>query len=195
VDSADGCPQAAEDVDGFEDADGCPDADNDRDGVADAGDACPLEAEAHNGANDEDGCPDQAESPKLVEGKRVLLLGKVHFATDKAEILPRSYKLLEEIATALRGNPQLVQVRVEGHTDDHGADGMNLSLSQRRANTVRLYLINKGIAPERLEAVGYGKTQPMTSNETESGREMNRRVVFQILKVAGETPATAKDVP
>ncbi len=192
MDDEDRCVQQPEDVDGFEDADGCPELDNDRDGVADASDTCPLEAETINGVKDEDGCADKGASQVRLEGKRIAILGKVHFATGKDVILPKSFKLLEQVASVLRANPQLELVRVEGHTDDQGKDAMNLDLSQRRANNVRAFLINKGIAAERLEAVGYGETRPVDTNQTASGRENNRRVEFNILKVTGENPVTTE---
>ncbi|MFP2913448.1 OmpA family protein, partial [Pyxidicoccus sp. 3LFB2] len=184
MDVDDRCPKAAEDLDGFEDGDGCPDADNDRDGVADAKDACPLEAEVINGARDEDGCPDKGQTKVHVESSRIVILGKVHFATGKDVILAKSFPLLQQVASVLKANPQLEQVRVEGHTDDQGADAANLDLSQRRANSVRAFLLQSGIAAERLEAVGHGETQPVDTNATAKGRENNRRVEFNIVKVA-----------
>jgi outer membrane protein OmpA-like peptidoglycan-associated protein len=194
-DTADRCASAAEDLDGFEDGDGCPEADNDRDGLADAGDTCPLEAEVINGVSDEDGCPDKGQSQVVMEGKRLVILDKVHFKTAKADILPKSFGLLKQVAAVLRANPQLQQVRVEGHTDDQGADAKNLDLSQRRSANVRAFLIKEGIAAERLEAVGYGETAPVATNKTARGRDQNRRVVFNIVKVADEQPATAVEVP
>ncbi|XXF75166.1 Ig-like domain-containing protein [Myxococcaceae bacterium GXIMD 01537] len=191
-DEADRCPMAAEDADGFEDEDGCPDPDNDRDGVADAVDQCPLEAETINSVKDEDGCPDKGSTKVRVEAKRIVILEKVHFATAKDVILARSFPLLEQVASVLRANPQIELVRVEGHTDDQGSDATNLNLSQRRANNVRAFLEKKGIAAERMEAVGYGETKPVDTNKTARGRENNRRVVFNIVKVA-ETPVTAED--
>ncbi len=184
LDAEDRCPKAPEDVDGFEDGDGCPEADNDRDGVADAKDACPLEAEVINGAKDDDGCPDKGKTQVRVEGSRILILDKVYFATGKDVILAKSYPLLAQVASVLKANPQLEQVRVEGHTDDQGADAKNLDLSQRRANNVKAFLVKEGIAAERLEAVGHGETKPVDTNKTAKGRENNRRVEFNIVKVA-----------
>jgi outer membrane protein OmpA-like peptidoglycan-associated protein len=185
VDGEDRCPTVAEDADGFEDADGCAEPDNDRDGVADASDACPLEAEAINGLKDEDGCPDKGEARVRLEGSRIVILDKVYFATSKDVILPRSFPLLQQVASVLKANPQLERVRVEGHTDDQGSDASNQDLSQRRANSVRAFLVKAGIAPERLEAVGYGEAKPVDTNKTARGRENNRRVEFNVLKVAG----------
>ncbi len=77
-------------------------------------------------------------------------------------------------------------MRIEGHTDSQGDDAFNLDLSQRRANSVRRYLVEQGITAERLEAVGYGETKPVDTNKTAAGRENNRRVEFTILETAEE---------
>ncbi|WP_224372498.1 Ig-like domain-containing protein [Hyalangium versicolor] len=183
TDDKDRCPKAPEDKDGFEDADGCPDPDNDKDGVLDAADKCPTEPETINGVKDDDGCPDKGEVKVKVEGKKIVILDKVYFATNKDVILARSYPLLKQVGQVLRANPEITKVRVEGHTDSQGNDASNLDLSQRRANKVRQRLIQEeGIAPERLEAVGYGESQPVDTNKTAKGRENNRRVVFTILE-------------
>ena len=185
-DAEDRCPTAAEDKDGFEDEDGCPDPDNDRDGIPDTEDKCPLEAEVINGVNDDDGCPDKGASKVRLEGTRIVILDKVYFATSKDVILPRSFPLLSQVASILRTHPELERVRVEGHTDSQGDDAKNLDLSQRRANTVRAWLMKAGIAAQRLEAVGHGETKPVDTNATAKGRENNRRVEFNVLKTAGQ---------
>ncbi|MBN1210724.1 MAG: OmpA family protein [Myxococcaceae bacterium] len=183
TDDKDRCPQVAEDKDGFQDADGCPDPDNDKDGVLDADDKCPAEPETINGVKDEDGCPDKGKEKVRVEGEKIVILDKVHFATNKDTILPKSFPLLKQVGQVLRANPQITKVRVEGHTDSQGADAFNLDLSQRRANNVRKRLIEEErIEAERLEAAGYGETQPVDTNKTAKGRENNRRVVFTILE-------------
>jgi outer membrane protein OmpA-like peptidoglycan-associated protein len=194
LDVEDRCPAAAEDADGFEDADGCPEADNDRDGLADAADACPLEAEVINGVKDEDGCPDKGAARVRVEGSRIVILEKVYFATGRDVILARSFPLLRQVASVLKANPQLARVRVEGHTDDQGAAERNLDLSRRRAGNVRAFLVQEGIAPERLEAVGHGEEKPVDTNATAKGRENNRRVEFNIVEVA-EQPSAAGGTP
>ncbi|PTL80145.1 OmpA family protein [Vitiosangium sp. GDMCC 1.1324] len=189
LDVADKCPLKPEDKDGFQDEDGCPDPDNDRDGFADAEDKCPLEAEVINGVTDEDGCPDEGKPVVQVQDKKILILEKVHFATNKDVVLARSFPLLQQVAAVLRANPQLKKVRIEGHTDDRANDAFNMDLSQRRANNVRKHLVEQAkIASERLESVGYGETQPVDTNKTAAGRENNRRVAFSILEVEEESP-------
>ncbi len=157
--------------------------------MPDANDKCPNEPETINGVQDDDGCPDQGEVKVKVEGKKIVILDKVYFATNKDVILARSFPLLKQVGQVLRANPELTKVRVEGHTDSQGDDASNMDLSQRRANNVRKRLIEEeGIAPERLEAVGYGETQPVDTNKTAKGRENNRRVVFTILETKPTEP-------
>ncbi|WP_147445693.1 Ig-like domain-containing protein [Corallococcus aberystwythensis] len=192
MDPDDKCPNAPEDKDGFQDEDGCPDPDNDKDGIPDTADKCPLEPETINGVEDEDGCPDKGKVKVLVEGERILILEKVYFATNKDVILPRSFPILKQVAAVLRANPQVELLRVEGHTDSQGNDAANLDLSKRRAASVKTFLMNEGIAGERLESEGFGESKPVDTNKTAAGRENNRRVEFNITrmgKVEVEKPA------
>lgn len=179
-DVADRCPGEAEDVDGFEDSNGCPDPDNDRDGLADAGDECPNEAETMNGFEDSDGCPD-TDLPQTVyiENQQIKIKEQIHFETGKAIIKPESYGILNDVATVLATKPT-IKLRIEGHTDNQGSEVYNLNLSKARAEAVREYLVKKGVAPDRLRAVGLGESTPLDSNDTESGRAVNRRVEFHI---------------
>jgi outer membrane protein OmpA-like peptidoglycan-associated protein len=105
----------------------------------------------------------------------------VFFDTGKATIQARSFGLLDDVAAAFAQNPDILKVEVAGHTDSQGADAANLTLSQKRADAVVAYLINKGIGPERLSPVGFGEGKPIASNETADGRAENRRVEFTIL--------------
>jgi len=181
-DEEDPCPADAEDLDGFEDEDGCPDIDNDRDGIVDEKDKCPLKPETINGIKDKDGCPDRGKQLVILTKDKIEIRDKIFFKSGSAKIRRRSFKLLDQIAQVLRGHVEIKKVRVEGHTDDRGKDKRNKKLSQRRAESVALYLIEAGIDPTRLEAVGYGEEKPITDNGTKAGREQNRRVEFTILK-------------
>jgi outer membrane protein OmpA-like peptidoglycan-associated protein len=180
ADTVDRCPLQAEDRDNFEDDDGCPDPDNDQDRIADAQDRCPNEPEDYDGEADDDGCPDVYRTI-IVRDDRIELKQTVHFATAKDRILPDSFAMLNEVAQALKDNPTF-SVRIEGHTDSVGDAGRNLTLSQKRADAVRSYLIKQGIAPERMDAVGYGEDRPIEDNRTEEGRAANRRVEFHLIK-------------
>jgi uncharacterized repeat protein (TIGR01451 family) len=187
LDVQDKCPLQPEDKDGFQDEDGCPDPDNDRDGIDDGADKCPTEKETINGVDDEDGCPDTGKGQVELTNGSIVIHQKVYFDTNKDVVLERSFPLLKQVGLLLRANPQLTKIRVEGHTDSRADDAFNMDLSQRRANSVRKYLVEEaGINPARLEAVGYGESQPVDTNDTEQGRENNRRVVFTVLEVDGK---------
>ncbi|RME25109.1 MAG: hypothetical protein D6806_08510 [Deltaproteobacteria bacterium] len=183
-DNVDKCPEQPEDRDGFEDEDGCPDTDNDKDGIVDEKDKCPLEPETINGVKDEDGCPDKGRKVVILKKKKIEILQKVYFATGRSRIMPRSYKLLDQVAQVLRGHQEIKKVRIEGHTDSRGSEKFNQRLSEARARAVMNYLIKRGgIDPSRLEAVGYGESRPIADNSTRKGREKNRRVEFTIVEM------------
>jgi outer membrane protein OmpA-like peptidoglycan-associated protein len=206
-DARDKCPNEPEDKDGFEDDDGCPDPDNDLDGVADAEDKCPAQAEDRDGFEDQDGCPDPDNDKDgyldaadkcpnepgppggdgcagkyryiKVTAEKIELKQTIFFATAKAQIMSKSYPLLDEVAQALKAHPTM-RVRIEGHTDARGNRLANVQLSQARASAVLTYLVGHGIAADRLEAKGFGPDQPIETNKTAAGREKNRRVDFVI---------------
>jgi outer membrane protein OmpA-like peptidoglycan-associated protein len=188
-DKVDRCPDNPEDPDSWEDDDGCPDPDNDSDRIADVVDSCPLKPEVYNGLEDGDGCPDdlprvvETDNVKITEGK-VVILQKIHFGMDKAAIKSISWEILDEVGEVLVSNPQLKRVRIEGHTDSVGGADYNLSLSTNRANAVRVYLVGRGVATERLEARGYGETVPVVANDGRHNKAINRRVEFTILEKA-----------
>ncbi len=185
MDVNDSCPLKAEDKDGWEDEDGCPELDNDGDGIIDSKDKCPNKAEVLNGFKDQDGCPDKG-APIVTPDLKILQ--RVFFDTGKATIKRRSYPLLEAVALVMKGNPGIKLVQVQGHTDDVGNDASNMKLSQARADSVRKFLIDQGVEPERLNAKGFGETEPSKSidglrgRELKAAREKNRRVQFKILK-------------
>jgi outer membrane protein OmpA-like peptidoglycan-associated protein len=111
--------------------------------------------------------------------RRVVLRG-VNFDFDKSDIRHDSRPILNEAAKILQENPN-VRIAVEGHTDAIGSDAYNEQLSLRRADAVFRYLVNHGIAPERMQVTGYGKRRPVASNETENGRAQNRRVELHVV--------------
>jgi outer membrane protein OmpA-like peptidoglycan-associated protein len=156
-DNFDNCPNDAEDPDGFEDEDGCPDPDNDKDGIADAVDRCPTQAETLNGNKDDDGCPDPgAELVRLVDGK-IELDERIGFSSrgGKMMIKEGSTKALNLVALLLKGHAELTKVRIEVH-----AEGITKEDTQRRADTVRDFLVSKGVAADRLTPVGLGPGSP-----------------------------------
>jgi outer membrane protein OmpA-like peptidoglycan-associated protein len=179
-DMADGCPMVAEDLDGYQDSDGCPEPDNDDDGFLDVDDLCPNEPENVNDFKDDDGCPDDVIA--VVSGEKIVILEKILFKYNKDVILKRSYPVLEAVKQTLVDNPAITKIRIEGHTDDKGSDSYNQKLSEKRATSIMRYLVEAGIDPSRLMAVGYGEARPIEDNGTEEGRERNRRVEFTILE-------------
>jgi len=157
---------------------GCPDQDGD--GVGDADDLCP----GAKGVAGRRGCPE----PKVVvkpETRVLELSGEVRFQPGQAILLMGSHAIIAVAASTLRANPQLARVRVEGHTDNEGDPATNLALSRQRAEVVVGFLVQAGVAPERLVAQGYGDTNPIADNSTADGRARNRRVIFTILDRAG----------
>jgi outer membrane protein OmpA-like peptidoglycan-associated protein len=99
----------------------------------------------------------------------------VNFATDKSDPLPTSAPVLAELLTALRDEPSL-KLELIGHTDSQGGAEYNLDLSQRRAASIYLFLVQSGIMPDRLHASGHGLMEPIADNGTDEGRALNRRV-------------------
>ncbi|MFT3710505.1 MAG: putative Ig domain-containing protein [Archangium sp.] len=154
--------------------------DDDADGVNDVEDQCP-----HEKGTEPNGCVMEiSEPPRQVElgAGKLELRGSVYFDTGKATLQSRSFELLDEVADVMRAHPEVKSIRVEGHTDSAGNAAKNLKLSDARAHAVRTYLIEHGIAPERLEARGFGQTKPIAENTTAAGREKNRRVEFIVLE-------------
>ncbi|HXG27496.1 MAG TPA: OmpA family protein [Nevskiales bacterium] len=146
-----------------------PQADSDGDGVVDGVDRCPNTL---RGAQvDQYGCAI----------KQVVTLEGVHFEYNSARLTPDSMTILDKVAETLQGQPSM-EVEIAGHCSSEGSDAYNQRLSERRADSVRNYLVDRGVAASRLRAVGYGESRPVASNETESGRSKNRRVEFHILR-------------
>lgn len=195
-DSRDRCPNtpAGHTVD----ASGCS-LDSDGDGVVDVDDQCPntyrgatVDARGCELDDDNDGvvnrldkCPDTAEGVRVdingCEIKDIIELPGVNFETNSDRLLPGAERVLNDAAATLRKYPDLV-VEVAGHTDSVGAADYNLSLSERRAVTVRDYLINAGAAEAKSYARGYGEADPVADNGTSEGRAKNRRVELRIIK-------------
>lgn len=109
-----------------------------------------------------------------------LVLNNVFFDFDKADLKPSSFLELDKLANLLQKNPT-VKIEISGHTDDKGDDKYNLLLSQKRAESVVNYLIQKGISKTRLTAKGYGKTQPVVPNDSEENKAKNRRTEVKVL--------------
>ena len=195
----DGCPIPDSDGDGFLDPDdackdeagvepdGCPLRDVDGDGLYPPQDACPEEPETVNGFEDEEGCPD--ELPEEVKKYTGVIEG-IYFDTGKATIRSKSFTTLDAAVKVLTDYPSL-RVEISGHTDTKGKREKNLVLSQDRANSVKAYLVGKGVADDRIVTRGAGPDEPIGDNKTSAGRQMNRRIEFKLLMgAAGGGSAT-----
>jgi outer membrane protein OmpA-like peptidoglycan-associated protein len=122
-----------------------------------------------------------------VAAERIEISGKVNFELSSAVIKSDSFGLLDEVASVLVRHPELLLIRIEGHTDSQGAAAYNLSLSQQRADSVRAYLVEHGVASNRLEAEGFGETRLLDTSNTGKAHATNRRVdLFVAMRVDDE---------
>lgn len=159
--------------------------------------AAKLMADARNLAKEAEGCgpaPEAAPAPAVIAPtpepapapvpekvpEKVCITLKIEFDVNKADIKPKYHNVIGKVAEFMKKYPDTTAV-IEGHTDNRGSYELNIKLSERRADAVRNYLIEKfGIAPERLTSKGYGYTKPIASNKTAAGRQKNRRIEAQI---------------
>ena len=166
-DNEDACPDEAADT-----ADGCPPSDRDNDGVPNDTDRCPDEA----GPASNRGCPEvEEEVVQLLE----FATQAVQFETASARLKAESYFVLDEIAEIMERYPNY-SLLIAGHTDNVGNEDNNQELSENRARACRDYLSTKGIPDSRMSYLGYGESQPRTTNDTAAGRRLNRRVEFDL---------------
>src|SRR5450432_3873605 len=199
-----GCPPPEDrDKDGILDADdACPDEpgvktddpktngcpapkDRDKDGILDADDACPDAPGPANPDPKKNGCP-----AARVESGQIKILERVEFENNSAKLRPASDGVLNAVLDVLTSHPEFGKLGVEGHTDNHGAAAYNKRLSEQRAASVMKWLIDHGVARARLSAQGFGLERPIDTNNTEEGRQNNRRVEFHILEVDGKAVET-----
>lgn len=124
---------------------------------------------------------DEVMSLSPIEVGQVVRLNNIFFNYGKATLKSSSFLELDRTTEFLNNNPDM-EIEIGGHTDDTGSESYNQKLSQARAQSVATYLIEKGIATNRLQVVGYGELQPISFNNDEEGRQTNRRVEFKVLK-------------
>jgi outer membrane protein OmpA-like peptidoglycan-associated protein len=183
--SLNGCPDA--DGDGITDKEdkcptvkgpkenaGCPWPDTDGDGVLDKDDKCPTV----KGTVANNGCPEMTEEQvkKLNEFAKTIL-----FNSGKASFKEETFAVLQSITAILKEFPSS-RFSIEGHTDSDGKDAMNQTLSEERAGAVKEYLLENGIAKDRLTSSGYGEQKPIDTNKTAKGKANNRRVEVLLIK-------------
>ena len=109
-----------------------------------------------------------------------IVLKNIFFDFDKATLRPESTNELERLTNLLKVDAPTLKIEISGHTDSKGADDYNKKLSNSRAKAVVDYLISKGISADRLTSAGYGEEQPIATNDTDEGRQLNRRTEFKI---------------
>jgi OOP family OmpA-OmpF porin len=162
TDDLDRCPTVA----GLESLRGCPDADGD--GVADLDDRCPNA----KGTLANKGCPEIAPADIV----RITYIGsKIFFENNSDKLKVASLSQLDEL-TKILYKYEGASLTIEGHTDSVGSDDFNITLSQKRSESVKQYLIGKGISVDRLTGIGYGESKPIADNKSAMGRAKNRRV-------------------
>ena len=174
-----GCPIPDTDKDGINDEEdkcptvygvaryqGCPVPDTDGDGVNDEEDQCPTE----KGTAENHGCPTLQDYKFDAR--------KVTFVFESAKLTREAMTELDKGAEILKEHPQ-IKISIEGHTDNTGTAAVNQKLSERRAATVKNYLVKKGISADRITSKGFGETRPIADNKTATGRAANRRVEFK----------------
>lgn len=164
ADKLDKCPntEAGIKVDGS----GCP-LDVDADGIPDSKDACPTE----KGTVELNGCPAIAASAEIMDA--------IQFEFNSSVLRTSAYPTLDKLSSDLKGNSSM-RVQLDGHASAEGTDEYNMNLSRDRANSVKTYLVNSGVAASRISTTAYGERRPVASNATEEGRSRNRRVEFRL---------------
>jgi len=181
--------------------DGCP-LDSDGDGIFDGLDrcpqtlaglvvndqGCPLDSDGDGVLDGVDRCPDTKAGIKIdaygcsiIQQEEEVVLYGITFKTNSSQILPQSFPHLNDIAKALKHHPQII-VEIGGHSDSVGKAAYNQQLSLKRANSVKQYLVGKGISGSRIITKGYGESRPIDTNKTKEGRAKNRRIEFKVLK-------------
>lgn len=167
-DEEDKCPTVA----GYGRYGGCPIPDSDNDGVNDDEDKCPTVP----GIRENNGCP---EIKKEIVEKVNYAAQRIQFNFAKADLLPASFAVLDNVVKILKENPEL-KLSIEGHTSSDGSLAVNMKLSEDRAGNVKAYIISKGIEASRLTAKGFGPTQPINNGKKESDKAQNRRVELKL---------------
>lgn len=117
-----------------------------------------------------------------IEQMMIMQLKDIYFELNSAEIMESSYEAVNRVVDLMNYNPNL-KIELSAHTDDQGSDAYNNRLSQKRGEAVKNYIVLKGIAPERIQAIGYGETRPLVPNDSEEHRAINRRVECKILGI------------
>jgi OOP family OmpA-OmpF porin len=143
--------------------------------------AAPMDSDGDGVIDAKDKCPNTPKGAKVNAEGCWVYNAEVLFGFDSTEITSDAFPMLDEAASVMQLNPNL-KVEIDGHTDSTGPAAYNMSLSQKRANAVMKYFVDKGVDAKRLTAKGFGLTQPIAGNDTKEGRAKNRRVELKPVK-------------
>lgn len=135
-----------------------------------------------NVAGDPPALPPKVKPRVEVRDNKIEIHEKIQFEYAKADIKSESHSLLNEVVQVIKDNPQIKKIAIEGHASSDGDDAFNKKLSDARAKSVRTYLTEHGIEDAKLTAKGFGEERPIADNDSEVGREKNRRVEFNIVE-------------
>ena len=160
---------------------GCPPADRDHDGVPDVEDACPDLAGVKSEDPKTNGCPPASDGAHIV-GDRIVLDDMINFDTDSSRIHHASYPVVKKLAEVILAHPDIIEVYVEGHTDQTGPSDWNQQLSQDRADSVKKLLTQFGVADDRVTTHGYGNSRLRNLGTSPDALRENRRVEFIITR-------------
>jgi len=201
-----GCPVADRDSDGIFDAEdacldvpgirtadpatnGCP-LDSDGDKITDMSDACPHQPGVASPDPSRNGCP-----MAQIDQGQILIAEQVQFETGSAQIRPESDGVLQAVLAILVKHPEITLISVEGHTDNRGTRELNIGLSRDRAASVVQWLVYHGVSRDRLTSTGFGPDRPIADNNSDAGRQKNRRVEFHINPLNPPSNATPIGAP
>jgi outer membrane protein OmpA-like peptidoglycan-associated protein len=191
-DEFDACPKEPGEPTGRRGTHGCPKpVDSDGDGIADREDACPKERGVAQADRARNGCPAPPPPPPpaaRLEAEQIVISQQVQFEHGTAVLRPESDAILNEVLRVLREHSEVERVEVQGHTDNTGPADVNRTLSQARAESVVRWLVQRGIAPARLQPRGYGPDRPIADNASDEGRAKNRRVEFRVQPAKAGAP-------
>lgn len=188
IDEKDACPDQPGPANDDPTKNGCPPPpDTDGDGIIDPQDACPNEPGEANVDPARNGCP-RALVDKATQ--QIKILERIEFDTNKATIRPESDAVLTAVRDIMVKETGITQVRIEGHTDNRGGRWYNRQLSDRRAKSVKDWLVKNGVDAGRLVTQGLGPDKPIAENDTDQGRQTNRRVEFHIVSQSGASDAS-----
>lgn len=192
-----GCPRPDRDGDTvYDDEDACPEVvgartddpktngcppDRDHDGIVDAEDACPDLAGVKSEDPTANGCPPASDGARVV-GDRIVLDDVINFDTNSSRVRHVSWPVVKKLADVLQANPDIVEVYVEGHTDQTGPADWNQELSVERARAVKALLVFYGVSESRITTHGYGNTRPRSAGTTPDDLRKNRRVEIIITR-------------